>query len=166
MQVALGDVYGDERRRVVAALELVPQPVPGPLHVADLVLRWVSVAGPVAVHTVTLPVTVEVGADPDAVPPNPAVVEQVHLLTAARVREEARRAADEGRYDEAARSLRAAAATLDGIEAAEPQRRELFADAERLDVQDWDAGSSKRLHSTNRTLSKGRRSRYDDSSDS
>jgi hypothetical protein len=29
----------------------------------------------------------------------------------------------------------------------------------------WDHGSSKRLHSTNRTQSKGRRSRYDDPSD-
>lgn len=162
MQVALGDAYGDERRRVVAVLELLPQADPGPVHVADLVLRWVSVSGPVAMHTVTLPVTIEFGTDPDLAEPNPEVAEQVRLLTAVTAREEARRAADEGRYDEAARSLRTAAAALDGIADAAVQRRELLSDAERLERQDWDHGSSKRLHSTNRTQSKGRRSRYDD----
>lgn len=164
MQIALGDAYGDERRRVVAALELRPQSDPGSVHVADLVLRWVSVTGPVAMHTVTLPVTIEFGTDPDVAPVNAEVVEQVRLLTAARARDEARRAADEGRYDVAARSLRSAAAMLDGIEAGELQRLELLSDADRLDRQDWDLGSSKRLHSTTRTQSTGRRARYDDRS--
>ena len=63
--------------------------------VAEVVVRWVAVAEQVELHTITIPVTVEVGAGLDDVPPNPVVVEQVNVLTAAGRREQARQAARE-----------------------------------------------------------------------
>jgi len=94
VQLALGDAYGGEQRRLVARLDVGPMPSEGSVTVAEVVVRWVAVGSQVELHTITIPVTVEVGAGLDDVPPNPVVVEQVNILTAASRRAEARKAAE------------------------------------------------------------------------
>jgi Ca-activated chloride channel homolog len=64
VQLALGDAYAGERRRVVLALHLPHLAALGPVRVADLVVRYVAVGEEVAEHTLTVPVAVNlVSAD-------------------------------------------------------------------------------------------------------
>jgi len=165
VQLALGDAYGGEQRRLVARLDVCPLPSEGPVTVAEVVVRWVTVAPQVELHTVTIPVTVDVGAGLDDIPPNPAVVEQVNVLTAAGRREEARQAADRGDCGTAAGLLRSAAALLEGTAVPAAEIAQLLADARRLEQADWDATSSKRLYARTREISSRRKTRFDDTTD-
>ena len=91
MQVALGDAYGGERRRVVAMYRLPAPGAPGKLDLGALVVRWASTIGNVAFHTVTIPVTIEASDDPSAADavPDAGVVEQVNILRSLRERKAA-----------------------------------------------------------------------------
>jgi Ca-activated chloride channel family protein len=111
MQIALGDAYGGERRRVVAKLWLGPAPE-GPVHVCDLVIRWAAVAGDAALHAVTVPVVVHAGGDGTGGDPwaDPAVTEEVTRLEIARERRAAQEAADRGDFGDAAARISAARA--------------------------------------------------------
>jgi len=162
LQVALGDAYGGECRRVVAALTLPAEHTLGPKHVADVTIRWASTIGVVALHTTVLPVTVDVGAEGDEVVVDAETVEYVNVLRAASARKRAHRHLQEGDTGAARAEM---AATLDLLRIAAAPAAEI-AEAERdltdLDQGDWSAASSKRMYSSMRSTAKGRRSRFDD----
>jgi Ca-activated chloride channel homolog len=160
-QVALGDAYGGERRRVIAMIGLAAQNQTGPMHVADVTVRWASIGDDLGLHSVTFPVNVDVDTHPDRTAPDPDVVEQVMLLRAAKSRSDAHRAAESGDFDVAARLLQSAADILETTSGHEMQVAELRTDVHQLESRIWDAASSKRLFSSSRETTKGRRSRFD-----
>jgi Ca-activated chloride channel family protein len=114
VQIALGDAYGGERRRVVFALHVPYLAAHGVVHVADLVLRYVSVGEEIAHRELAIPVTVNAvsAAEAAAATPDGEVREEVLVLKAARAREDAVRLADAGRPDEAKQLFHAAAVEL------------------------------------------------------
>ncbi len=163
-QVALGDAYGDERRRVVAMFEVKARPHAGPFQVAELVIRWASVIGEVALHTVTVPVTVG-AADPalaDAVVPDAEVEEHVNILRATKLRKEAFEAERQGRRGDAIDRLSQAAPLMRKAAMPAPMIAELDDDIARLKRGDWHERDMKRHYSQARTSNRGRKSRYDD----
>jgi Ca-activated chloride channel family protein len=165
MQVQLGDAYGGERRRVVAALQLAPQTSTGPITVGQMVLRWASVVGQVALHTVTIPLVIGVTDEPlDATVVNAEVVEQVDVLKAAAERRKADEAMRRGDLGGAAVSFRIAASMLSSrssFDEYDDEVSELLADADRLEAGDIDPNMVKRQHSLRRQSMKGRKKRFD-----
>ncbi len=165
VQVAVGDAYGSECRRVVARFHLRPLQGDGPVDIATVTLRWASTVGSVALHTVTLPVTVTAGSDPVVTDPgaDPRVREEVLVLEAARFQREAHRAAELGDLGTAAQYLRSSAGLLAESPSASPALlAELAADAEALETGMWSESLSKKHFSRSRSTSKGRRSNYED----
>lgn len=163
VQVQLGDAYGGERRRVVAALRVKAQEAPGPLTVGELVVRWAAVTGDVALHTVTIPLVVGVTDGPlDDAPVDHAVTEQVHVLKAAAERRKADEAMRRGDLDDAAASFRVAASMLAACPPAySAELAELEADAALLEQGAVDDNLVKRQFTQARQASKGRRTRFD-----
>jgi Ca-activated chloride channel family protein len=163
MQIALGDAYGDERRKVVAVFDVNPGAQAGPYQVAELIIRWVSAIGEVALHTVTVPVMVGAG-DPllaDAAPVDPEVVEQVNVLKAAALRKQAIEAERRGDRRGAIDALEAAMPIMAAAGAPSVEIAELDDDLVRMRRGDWHEADIKRHYSTMRGTQKGRRSRYD-----
>jgi Ca-activated chloride channel family protein len=103
VQVQLGDGYGGERRRVVFSLQVPRLGELGPVHLADLVLRYVGVGEEIAHHEQTIPAVANAvsAAEAAGIAPDDEVREEVLLLKAGRAREEAIRLADAGDYDAA-----------------------------------------------------------------
>jgi Ca-activated chloride channel family protein len=140
VQLALGDAYGDEIRRVVFQLHLPSVAALGLAKVGEVVLRHVSVGAEVAMHEVRVPLMVNVvtpeeasGADPDH-----AVVEEVLILRAARVRDEARDHAGRGDYDLGRASLIQVAKELRLHSAGSARAEELAMEAATLErAADW-----------------------------
>ena len=167
VQVALGDVFGGERRRVVMAFHLRPQPAAGPVDVATLTIRWAATMGEVALHTVTVPITVTAGLDPAAMDPgaDPRVTEEVLVLQAARARREARDAAERGDYRAASALLSQGAEYLNLAGAPAPAVAEMQADAAQLAGGYWSAAESKKQFSRSRSAQRGRRSNYEPPAD-
>jgi Ca-activated chloride channel family protein len=101
VQIALGDAYAGETRRVVLSLHIPELAELGVAKVADLVVRYVSVGDGVNEHVLTVPVAVNLVSSDEAAAsaPDLAVTEQVHLLRAARARDEAVRLADAGDFE-------------------------------------------------------------------
>ena len=165
LQVALGDAYGDERRRVIAVFEVKALAAPGPWHVAELVIRWASTVGEVALHTVTVPVMVGAAdaALADAMQPDPDVVEQVNVLKVAKLRKEAFEAEREGRRSDAVSALRNAAPAMRATAASPSEIAELDDDIARLTRGDWHEADMKRQYSTMRGVNRSRKARYDES---
>jgi hypothetical protein len=161
VQIALGDSYGGERRRVVAMLHVTPQQHEGVLEVAQLVLRYASVGESVGLHTVTIPVTVQIGGDADSTAENPEVVEQVRLLRAASARRDASRLADRGDMNGAAELLEMSVSLLSLTSIDESEISELRTDAARLRRHEWDERSSKKHFAANREVQRSRASRFD-----
>ena len=162
VQVALGDAYGGERRKLVAKFHLRPVTTMGPVDVATLTIRWASTTGDVALHTVTVPVVVTAGAsehdDPGA---SPEVTEEVLRLEVAKNRREARDAAERGDYQSASRLLSAGADLLAFTTAMPSEIDELRRSAAELDEGMWSASASKRQFSRSRSTQKGRRTDYE-----
>jgi Ca-activated chloride channel homolog len=166
VQVAVGDAFGDERRSVVAACHLRPlgtAMAPGAVvDVANVTLRWASTTGDVALHMVTLPVTVTVGAAGQADPgADPRVTEEVLVLAAARARREARHAADRGDLQGASTHLRVVADQLAEACVAPSEVEALRNEIAALEDGEWSAVSSKRMHSTAKSMNRKRRSNFD-----
>ncbi|MDQ1488818.1 MAG: Ca-activated chloride channel, partial [Actinomycetota bacterium] len=140
VQLALGDAYGDEVRRVVFELHLPSVAALGLAKIGDVIVRHVSVGAEVALHEVTVPLMVNVvtpeeasGADPDH-----AVVEEVLILRAARIRDEARDLAGRGEYDAGRALLGGIARELRGRAAGSTRADELRLEAETLErAADW-----------------------------
>ena len=164
MQIALGDAYGDERRRVIAELLLPTVRDAGPYPLGEIIVRWATVGDDVKLHTVTVPIGIGVSTDPDAPDPDadPAVTEHVNVLRAAEERRKALDALDHGDHQSAsiAFSLAADFLTEAGSDIAAIQ--ELRIDSDRASSGDWDAASTKKQWSTRRSETKGRKRRYDD----
>ena len=161
LQVALGDAYGGEKRKVVARFHLRPSSTTGQVEVATLTIRWAAVVGDVALHTVTVPVVVTVGdgsgTDTGA---DAAVTEEVLRLQVARTRKEARDAAERGDYTAASAMMTAGADLAECLPDEMRMVRELRLDAEALMTQTWSATDAKRNFSRSRSASKGRRTDY------
>lgn len=163
MQVALGDAYGSERRRVVAELLLPPVRPEGAFALGEIIVRWTTFGDEIALHTVTIPLGIGVSADPDAVDvdADPAVREQVNILRAAEERRNALEAMERRDFGSASASLASAAMLLTEIGADPMLIEELNVDAQRMAKGDWDVMSSKKHFSERRMVNKGRRTRYD-----
>ena len=147
VQVELPDAYGGERRRVVFELHVPHLAQHGPVAIADLVLRYVTVGEEIAAHEVAIPVVANAvsAAEAAAVAPDHEVRDEVLVLKAARARDEAIRLADAGEYGSAQLLLREAAGELRraglGGEAAE-----LDASAPTLDPATYSPAARKQLH--------------------
>src|SRR5215210_3000349 len=114
VQVALGDAYAGESRRVVFGLHIPRLGELGVARVAELVLRYVSVGDEVRQHELTIPVVANLVSADEAAAADPdlEVREEIHVLEAARARQEAVELADRGDYGAAQAKLQAFAADL------------------------------------------------------
>ena len=160
-QVAMGDAYGGERRKLVGRFHLRPAADPGPVQVADLVVRWAAVAGEVALHTVTVPVVVTAGdtGTPDAAVDR-AVQEEVLRLEVARNRRDAGDALRRGDVLGASALLRAGAVLASGLPDGRAVADELTRDADAMEEHSWSEVDAKRMFSRSRGTFKGRRTDY------
>lgn len=164
VQVSLGDAYGSERRRVVAKYRLNAPDAIGEVDLGELVIRWASMVGDVALRTTTISVKVNATDDPTApdLAANPVVTEQVNVLKAARSRKAAHESLAGGDVTRARMALRDVVDTLEGIDGEEVQLAQAKFDLDELDRGEWSAASSKRLFSTQRATNKGRKSKFDE----
>ncbi|CAB4864010.1 unannotated protein [freshwater metagenome] len=162
LQVALGDAFGGETRRLIASFHLRPTPAEGPINVATVTIRWASTLGPVTLHTLTVPIVVAAG-DGNAIDPaaDPGVTEEVLVLEAARSRREAREAAESGDLDRASLLLQNCADLLELSGADGHEIEELRNDARSAGRGDWSAADSKKQFSRGRSMQRGRRSNYE-----
>lgn len=162
VQVALGDAYGGERRKLVARFHLRPVTTAGPIDVATLTIRWAATTGDVALHTVTVPVVVSAGSgaqsDPGA---SQEVTEEVLRLEVAKSRRDARDAAQSGDFGTASRLLSGGADLLAFAMGMPSEVEELRRDAAALQEGRWSAAASKRQFSRSRSTHKGRRTDYE-----
>lgn len=162
LQVALGDAYGGERRKLVAKFALAPMTTPGPVDVATLTIRWAATTGDLALHTVALPIVVCVGeADAMDVGADYEVTEEVIRLDVARHRRDARDAAEHGDFGAAASLLTRSADLLAGTTAAASEVNALRRAAADLHQNVWSPMEAKRQFSASRTANKGRRADYE-----
>jgi Ca-activated chloride channel family protein len=155
IQVHMGDAYAEDRRRLVLELRVPGLSTLGELRVADLIVRYVSVGTNVAMHELKLPVMANVvpKTEAEAANPDAEVTEEVVVLKAAKARDEARKAADEGRFDEAKMTLSSAAAELRRIAPTAPhaaqliqQAGELDQHADQMDPAMYDRTTAKSMH--------------------
>lgn len=155
LQAALGDLFGDEQRKLIFNLVVPALADLGAVTLAEVVIRWIDITGDsVEMHTRTLPVSVNV------VPPAQAtgeardvsVTEEVVILEAGTARKEARKAADSGDLDRARSVLKEQTERLRSI----PSASALFATAtddieelerfsHRLESRTYDRIDSKQL---------------------
>ena len=163
MQVALGDAYGGERRRLVAMLVLPEPRDEGAFALGEAIVRWTTVGDDIELHTVTIPLAIGVSSDPDAVDSgaDPEVIEHVNVLRAAEERRKAQEFIDSGDYDSASGALESAALLLESTSVELSMIDELRTDAKRLSVREWDSMSSKKMNAERRAATKGRKKRYD-----
>ena len=157
-QVKIGDAYSGETRCVVLAFHLRPQSNLGPLDIAELTLRWTSVIGDVEMHTVTIPVSITVGqpGEHDA-GADPRVRDEVVVLQAARERREARRLADRGQFDAAARMMESTVMHLQTVDGQSDMVRDIRMQIDRLNDGRWNAGDSKSTLAMSRAMDRKRR---------
>jgi Ca-activated chloride channel family protein len=136
VQVQLGDAYGGETRRVVFKLHIPHLELLGPVPVAQIVLRYVSVGDEIAAHEVWVPVVVNAvsAKEAAAIAADAEVREQVLVLRAARARDEAVSLTEAGDPAAARHLLRTAAADLRAAGVLAPDMAAALADqATRLD---------------------------------
>lgn len=149
VQLELGDAYAGETRRVVFAFHVPHLAALGPVSVAEVVVRYVSIGDGIAHHEVTLPVVANAvsAAEAAAVGPDPAVREEVLVLQAARTRDEAIRLADAGENAAAMRLVTAQSAEL-RLAGLEQEANALDENLARLEARVYasDPASRKRLH--------------------
>jgi hypothetical protein len=128
--------------------------------VAELVVRWASTVGSVALHEMIIPISVNSVADASTRPaPDARVVEHVVRLEAADDRRRAIEAARHRQFDEARRLAHRAADKLIGVGADPDEVRELMRFA--ADIEHADEMTIKGMRSASRQTNKGRRSRFD-----
>ena len=155
VQLALGDAHGDEVRRVVFELHLPSVAALGLAKVGEVVVRHVSVGAQVALHEVRIPLMVNVVTPDEASGANPdhAVVEEVLILRAARIRDEARDLAGRGDYDASRKLLSETAKRLRQHSAGSARADELRLEAETLErAADWMDGTDPNSPSAARML--------------
>lgn len=155
VQVALGDAYGDENRRILFQLHIPEVAGLGVAKVADVILRYVSVGETIEAHEITIPVTVNmVTADESSkAGPDHEVIEEVLILKSAKAQQEARERAEGGDYDGAKKLLYDAASDIRGAVPDSGRADELAKEADILDEhvrmiepESWNASSAKAMH--------------------
>ncbi len=166
LQLALGDAWGGDHRRIVLRLGIPAVAELGPRKVADVCIRWTDVTGVPTLHERTLPVLVNV-APGESIGPDDVdggVVEEVIVLEAAKAEREARRHADLGDYGTAHALLTSSAEHLRGCAPMSLRAQELLDQAEAMDASSalmspttWTARSSKDLHYRSRKTSRRRK---------
>lgn len=160
LQVAIGDAFGEETRRCIFAFDISSQSELGLKHIADITVRYASVVGDPQLHEVTFPVEVTVTSDFALVgDDDPRVVEEVRKLHVEDLRLKSLEASREGDFDTSARLMSEVLFNLTELGAS---------DAELDEVREWtvaagpmDAMAMKRMYSSSRTSSRGRRKRFD-----
>jgi Ca-activated chloride channel family protein len=158
--INIGDAYGDEVRRVAVRFALRPVTTTDEVLIAELVVRWASTVGSVALHELIIPVTVNsVSSDSGRPPADRYVVEHIASLEAADGRRRAIEAARDGRFDDARRLANEAARRLIDIGGDSTEVRELLRFAQ--EVHNTDEMTIKGMRSSSRQSSKGRRKRFD-----
>ena len=156
--LALGDSFGDEVRQVVLRLHPADVLPIGQAVFANITLDWAALGAEPGLHTVVVPLIIEV--DPDAAADDgdfdPEVIARVLELDAARAQREAAEAADRGDLETAARRFREGADFLEraGRDSAEVKR--LRQQADRVEDGTWNSRSSKEAYATSRQRSKNR----------
>jgi hypothetical protein len=137
------------------------------------VVRWVALGEEVTHHEGTLPVVVNlVSADEAATAvPDATVTEEVTVLAAAKGAAEARRLAEEGRFDEARARLKSDVASLRDLAPSSPRAALLLEQAEELEAAEatlapgaFSPMASKGLHYASTNRSKRNRPRPPDRS--
>lgn len=165
MQAQLGDAYAGHPLRLVVRLHVPDLAMLGPVKLAELVVRYVSVGDQVEAHELTLPVIANlVNADEAAAAvPDADVTEQVVVLLAARAAEEATRLADGGDFDAARLNLQQAAEELRKHAGSSTQAAALLEQASELEdastmmaAPTYDATSRKQIHQNMNRRSTGR----------
>lgn len=155
IQLALGDAYGDEMRRVIFELHIPEMAKLGVAKVADIVVRYVAVGDTVEAHEITIPVTVNMVTADEAskADPDNDVIEEVLILKSAQAQREARERSDRGDFGGAQALLKNAAVELREMAPLSKRSEELLEEAERLthfhDMQspaNWDESSRKAMH--------------------
>ena len=162
MQVALGDAYGGERRRVVAMLTMPSADAVGAVSLGDIIVRWVSTIGDVSLHTVTIPVVINATDDPSADQTlNQEVIEQVNILRAAQAKKRAHDSLLNGDEFGARCALTESIALLSAVPGHSDELDQARADLLEFNNGQWSEASSKRLFSEVRGTQRGRVSRFD-----
>lgn len=163
LQIALGDAFGNERRKVVAEFDLPKARQDGPFPLGEIIIRWTSVIGDVEICSVTIPIGVGISTNPDEPDPDadPTVIEYVNVLKAAKERKSAVEALRTGDFDSALDNLTLAIHYLETSSGDDALLSELRGDVDRIKNGDWSAADSKRQWSNSRTDFKGRKRRYD-----
>jgi Ca-activated chloride channel family protein len=135
IQLAVGDAYGDEVRRIVFELHLPSVPALGLATVGEVVIRYVTVGDEVAMRQVRVPLVVNVVTPEEAAGagPDQAVVEEVLILRSARIRDEARDLASRGETKASLSLLADTSKHLRERAAGSSRAEELLAEAESLD---------------------------------
>ncbi|CAA9246991.1 MAG: hypothetical protein AVDCRST_MAG20-1990 [uncultured Acidimicrobiales bacterium] len=166
VQLALGDAWGGDRRRIVFRLGIPAVAELGPRKVAEVRLRWTDVTAVPALHDVTVPVLVNVaaGLDVDGAAVDGAVVEEVVVLEAAQAEREARKQADEGDFAAARNLLAGSAARLREQAPLSSRPQELLDQAEAIDASgsmmapnEWTGTTSKDMHYRTRKTTRRRK---------
>jgi Ca-activated chloride channel family protein len=166
LQLALGDVYAEENRRIVFELHIPELAKLGVCQVAEVVIRYVAVGETVAAHELKLPLVVNmVSADEaSAAMPDQAIVEEVLILKAAQAQKEARTRADMGDFSAAQILLERSATELRSFAPRSARAAELLSEANfmedhaaRASAATWDSTHSKRVHYNARRVNRSRR---------
>ncbi len=166
IQLALGDAYADENRRVIFELHIPEMAKLGVAKVADIVLRYVSLGDTVEAHEVTIPMTINlVSADEAAAAgPDSEVVEEVLILKAAQAQREARGHADRGDFPAAQKLLNDAALELRRLAPNSQRAEELIQEAEHLQTHhdrmtdaSWNPANAKDMHYNENRINQSRR---------
>lgn len=154
VQIQLGDAYGEERRRVVFALHVPRLGRLGVAKVAEVVVRYVAVGERIARHELRLPIVVNlVRADEAArAEADAGVTEEVVVLRAARIQDEARERAESGDLEGARALLASGAAELRRLAPGSARADDLARQAELMEFHAsmmepgrYDARTAKRM---------------------
>jgi Ca-activated chloride channel family protein len=163
VQVELGDAYAGERRRVVLAFHVPHLAALGPVAVAELALRYVSVGDEIAHHELTIPIVANVVSADEAsrAVPDAEVREEVLVLRAANARDEAIRLADAGEFDAAQATLFKVAEELRdaGLDALIDEAAVLDTASGMVTSLSYDGSSRKNLNYDSWNRRRGRQSR-------
>ena len=166
VQVQLGDAFSGQRLRVVLRLHIPNLVSLGVQQVAELVLRYVTVGEEVVSQQASFPLLVNAVSAEEAAQaaPDPEVTDEVVVLAAARATDRARKLADEGRHEVAARLLRETVEQLREVAPRSGASEDLLQQAEilentseELDTATYSAAMRKRLHYRSHELKRHRR---------
>lgn len=163
--LALGDSFGDEVRRVVLRLHPADGLATGQAVFANVTIDWAALGAEPGLHTVTVPVIIQVNPEAntdDGDNVDPEVVAQVLALDAARLQREAAEAAERGDWEIASQHFRTSADLLEESRSDATEVNRLRRAALRAESRQWDQRSSKEEYSLSRQRNKSRKTSFSD----